>query len=157
MKASHRVLSVIVAIVVLASFKITQQLYRWYTFAPERETIIQLEHQLEDEGLRVVSTHIHADSLHTLLESMDIQLDAMRGDLSTDPRRPRGSVADYNKRVEERNALLHAWRLTLEENHERVGRFNLLADSIRGVAARMGESFYPIRTPAEILSAAQSE
>lgn len=157
MKPLHRILSVFVAIVVLASFKISQELLRWYTHAPERATIMLLEDQLESTGLEVVASHLQADSLHSMLESMDVQLDVMRSQLTGTSRQRPASVADYNKRVEERNALLHNWRLTLEENHDRVGRFNLLADSIRVVAERMGEAFYPIRSPAEIVSADRTE
>lgn len=157
MKPFHRILSVVVAIAVLASFKISQQLYRWYSYAPERATIMLLENQLETAGLQVVSSHLQADSLHTLLERMDGQLDDMRVELTGPARRRDDSVADYNKRVEERNALLHNWRLTLEENHDRVSRFNLLADSIRVVAERMGEAFYPIRSPAEIVAQDRGE
>ena len=46
--------------------------------------------------------------------------------------------------------MVEEWREVVNNNHHYVDRYNLLADSMRSVAGRMGEPYYPIRTPAEI-------
>jgi hypothetical protein len=52
--------------------------------------------------------------------------------------------------VSERNELFADWRATVEANHEHVRRYNRLVDEIREGAARMGEAYFPIPSPAEV-------
>ena len=49
-------------------------------------------------------------------------------------------LGDFNQRVARRNQMVDDWRETIAGNHQFVDRYNLLADSMRTVAERMGES-----------------
>lgn len=162
MRRRERLVAAGTILLALVAAKVGQQAYRWHAYAPERASIVRLERDLEDAGLGVVQTQVRADSLLGALEATDEQLRDARGDLdrlerAALDRRGRGSLSGYsrsleayNDRVGDRNQLFARWRSTLEQNREHVNRYNVVADSIRTLAERMGEPYYRIRTPAEI-------
>lgn len=152
MSLRHKFLALVTAVLVLAGFRIGQQVYRWYAYAPERQELVRLEGRLESAALQVVATHVKADSLLGILEVVDRELLEAREALYGVGRVNQGGsrLSDYNHQVAQRNRLLRRWRQVLQANHATTDRYNTLADSIRVTAERMGEAFYPIRSPAEI-------
>ncbi|MQA92753.1 MAG: hypothetical protein GEU90_21450 [Gemmatimonas sp.] len=163
MRRRERLLAVAAVILLAGTLKLTQQVYRWVVFADERTLIGRVEEQLEDAALGIIQSQISADSLRLLIDTLDADLESRRERLeryeppalqegisrSTESSL-RADVARYNQRIGERNELLLAWRATVDSNHEYVERYNLLADSVRILATKMGESYYPISSPAEI-------
>jgi hypothetical protein len=163
MRRRDRILFVVLTLVLLGSFRVGQQLFRWYAFSEERVELARLEAALEEEALGIVSTRLDAETLRRRVEVLDSELRERRQQLDASERqlvtlRPERSSAVrfqtelelYNQRVGERNSVFGDWRNTLLRNQEHVWRYNILVDSIRAAAERMGEPFYPIRTPAEI-------
>ena len=63
--------------------------------------------------------------------------------------RYRAELTRYNDHVAARNARLSQWQEVLARNHSVVARYNLLSDSIRDLATRMGDPYYAVPTPAE--------
>lgn len=140
-----------------------RQVHSWYAHQDERTQIARLSAELEEAGVEIVTTQLAADSLRAVIERMDGGLEATRrrvesyGRQAVDGALPgrvyegyRGELDAYNRRVGERNSRFEAWREVIERNHRAVDRFNLMADSIRGLAAAIGEPYFSIPTPAEI-------
>lgn len=153
MKTRHQILAILSAVLVLSGLRIGQDVYRWYAFEPERMELMRLEENLEAVAMSVIATQIEADSLLGRLEAVDQDLEEARGTLMGETASRRiagGRLSAYNQQVADRNRLLRRWRTVLLDNHSNTDRYNQLADSIRLVAERMGEAFYPIRSPAEI-------
>jgi hypothetical protein len=163
MRRRERLLAVAAIILLVGALKLTQQVYRWFAFAPEREQIGRVEVDLRGAALGVIRTQIEADSLRLVIEGFDADLDArrerlmryegqaLRGSISRSTESTyRAELATYNQKVGERNELFRDWRRSIEQNHEYVDRYNLMADSVRTLAAQMGEPYYPILSPAEI-------
>jgi hypothetical protein len=63
--------------------------------------------------------------------------------------RYRADLDRHNLHVGERNERLRDWQAILARNHAAVDRYNVLADSIRDIATKMGEPYYAVPTPAE--------
>ena len=137
--------------------------FRWYAHADERAQIRVLQGDLEAAGVAVVRTQLGADSLRAEVQRLDGELRELRRAVRRYDRRAhegmlpwpaygayRQELDAYNRRVRERNARFDAWRSVVVRNHEAVSRFNVLADSVRRVAGRMGEPYFPIPTPAEL-------
>lgn len=163
MRRRDRFFALAAALAVLGVFRLGEQLYSWHVFAPERAEISHLEEDLERAALGVIATQVRADTLRKALQALDLELRQARGRVDLAERDARdGSPAEataseyrqalgsYHRRVSQRNALFRSWRQTLEENQKNVIRYNQLVESIRELAERMGEAYYPIRTPAEI-------
>ena len=163
MRTREKLLTAVAVLTVLGVAKLGQHLYRWQAHAPERASIAELEVRLEDVALRIVDSQIRAASLREELETLDAELEADRDRLdlfeadASDgalrvgaSRGYRIALDQYNQNVVERNARFGAWRRTLEDNRLYVDSYNAIADSIRGHAERMGDPYYPIRSPAEI-------
>lgn len=163
MKRRERILTLVAVLLLIGAFKLGQQVYRWHAYAGERSEIARLEGELEEAAIGVIRTQLRADTLRREIEDADHDLGASRGELERAERRfvtqpvsrsaesaYRRNLADHNQRVARRNELFRDWRDTVDRNHLFVDRYNLLVDSIRGLAERMGEPYYPIRSPAEI-------
>ena len=164
MKRRDRILSVIFVLAVIGGLKLAQQLYRFYVSAEERVEIVRLERQVEVEGLGVIETQLGADSLRRAIDAADQVLSDARERIDGLERRIRtGTMGEggertyreelvsYNELVAKRNALFREWRGTVDTNHAHVDQYNLLVDSIRRLANLIGEPYYPILTPAEIM------
>lgn len=151
----------VVAAIILV--KLGQEAYRWYAYADERQQIRTMSLRLEDAGFGVIRTQLEADSLRDVIVASDSVLSAFRPRLERYERRAtlgtlpstlhdsyRAELERYNRLVEERNARLYEWETVIGRNHEVVDRFNRLADSIRAVAAAMGEPYYDVPGPVEM-------
>jgi hypothetical protein len=163
MRRSERLLAIAAVVLLIGAVKLVQYTYTWYAYAEERRRIVALEDRVEDAGLGVVLTQIRADSLRAAIEAIDSELASQRNDLDSYERRAargrissgieatyREDLASYNRGVRERNELFRRWDATVGENHAQVGRYNTLADSVRTLAAQIGDPYYPIPSPAEI-------
>jgi hypothetical protein len=163
MKRRYYLYTLLAATVLLFLLASARELWRYYAYAEERHAIMRLEGNLEIAGLGAIATQSRADTLRREIEAIDVRLRANRLELDSieksisTPRSARQfeeayrrGIEFYNTEISQRNALFDRWRETVDSNHEYVGRYNLLADSIRHFATVMGEEHYPIKTPAEM-------
>ncbi|MEX2584173.1 MAG: hypothetical protein WD766_12920 [Gemmatimonadota bacterium] len=163
MRRRDRLLAVTVVLLLIAGFRVGQQVYRWYVYADERAEIGRVEVELQEAGRGVVRTQIAADSVRIRIEEIDRELAARRVQLGRHERQLlssrssdvaattyRSEFRDYNERVAARNELFREWGSIIGANHEHVARYNLMVDSVRALAASMGELYYPVLSPAEI-------
>lgn len=154
---------IIFAVGLLLLAKLGEQLYRWVAYQDERAELRQLAAELDTVGLAVMKTQLSAESLRVTVQGIDEELDrerrvlagmeerASRGRLSrAEYSRYRTRLRGYNRDVARRNAGFEEWKAVVDRNHAAVHRYNLLADSMRAVARRMGEPYYAVPTPAEV-------
>ncbi len=162
MRGRDRLLVIALTLLVVVGGRISWQYYRWHQHAPERAMLIALEADLEDAALGVITTQVASDTLQESIHRADEELIRGRVYLANLERRySQGrdrsqyldELSDFNARVNERNRMVEEWRQVVSSNHRYVDRYNQLADSMRSVAERMGEPYYPIRSPAEIATA----
>lgn len=163
MSGRARTLVLLATVVLVIGGRIGYQLLNWYRSAPDRELLISLEAELEDAAVGLITTQVASDTLKEAIESADIDLGRSRQLLDNLEARPgfRGGadatylreLREFNRKVAARNRMVEDWREAVANNHTHVDRYNLLADSIRSVARRMGEPYYSVRTPAEIATA----
>jgi hypothetical protein len=158
-----RVGALLLVVVAIVTVKVGQEAYRWHAFEGEREQIREMTVRLEEHGYQVIRTHLRVDSLRASIERSDAALDSARRTLDAyerratlgrlDPeasRRYREELDVFNAAVSERNTRMYEWESALGENHEVVARYNRLADSVRAVAARMGDPYYDVPAPVEM-------
>jgi hypothetical protein len=162
-KRRHQLLGLAVAVLLLVGIQLAREAFRWYAYAEERSAVQRLVGELEEAGVEVVRTQLRADTLRHEIEAADRALGEVRAEVAAYERQARsGSISprlypgyrdrveEFNRRVAQRNARLEEWEETILRNHRAVGRYNLMADSIRWYTARMGEPYYSIPTPAEL-------
>jgi hypothetical protein len=155
--------SVLAVLALVVLFKVAHELYRWVAFSDERGRLRELSTSIDGVGVRVVRTQLRADSLQAVVEALDRGLDGARKALAEyEGRSVDGAIPEriyrayrerldaYNLVVRDRNARLTEWRTVVDSNHVASDRYNALADSMRAVAARMGEPYYPIPSPMEL-------
>jgi hypothetical protein len=162
---SHRemVLGVAVIVALLILGRAGYEVYRWYAYAGERTRIEQMTRELDEVGLKVVTTHVAIDSISALIDATDDRLDARRGDLEARARRAlngrtepgvyesfRADADALEIAIDDRNSLVEELNEIAAQHRTAVARFNELADSILTLAAGMGYPDYPLRTAAEI-------
>lgn len=149
-------------LLVILGVKLSDSVYRWLRFGPEREQVKELRTRLVDAGALMVRTRQESDSMRSVVHADDAALeqeqaalrryDAQAQDGALPPElyeRYRGELQRYNDHVVRRNAKLGVWQEILGRNHAAVGRYNVLSDSIRDLATRMGDPYYSVPTPAE--------
>jgi len=143
--------------------KVGEEGYRWYAFADQREQLREMNTRLEEAGYQLVHGRIQVDSLRGALVAADAELAEGRtrldslerfADRATLPpgvyERYRAELTRFNRSVAQRNALLVGLESSVHRNHEAVDRYNVLADSIRAVAASLGEPYYDVPSPVEL-------
>lgn len=161
-----RVKALFAVALLLVLFQAGRHLYRWYAYSTERETIDQMDDRVLNAGAAVVSTELRADSIHGVVQVLDRQLAVQRRTVDAYARHAaagalaphlyeayRADVASFNERVQQRNAMLDAYKAMVVENYRAVSRYNTLADSIRRLAEEIGDPFYPVPLPAEAAAA----
>lgn len=142
--------------------KLGQEIYRWAAFGEERAQLVALRERVIDAGADVVRTGTLTDSLLREIEGADRLLAEQRrsveryGRYARDGALPahlypayREELNRFNRHVEQRNEQAAQWKEVVSRNHDAVRRYNALADSIRAVAARLGEEYYSVPLPAE--------
>jgi len=167
MRVRTRLLAFVIVLLILGGAKLAQQIYRWYAFADVRAELGALERELEIAAAGVILTKLEADSLRGAIDRVDADLGRRRRDLAgSDLQVVSGGIsrpaagsypldrAGYDQRVADRNQLFQRWRVVIDHNLDYVSRYNTLVESILDAAHRMGEPYYPIRSPAEIATGA---
>jgi hypothetical protein len=158
-----RVQSVLAVVALVVALKVAHELYRWVIYADERARLRELSASIDSAGVSVVRTQMKTDSLQAAIEALDRGLDDVRRSVaeyerkSVDGRIPerfysayRSRLDAYNRAVRHRNDKLDEWRAVVESNHAAADRYNLLADSMRSVAARMNDPYFQVPSPVEL-------
>ena len=159
---SRRIHPLLFVLLVIVGIKLSEQVYRWIAYADERDRVRVYREQLVQAGGEIVRTREESDSMRAVMEREDAALEqdqtALRrynryapgGTLPPDMYgRYKEELDAYNLHVAERNAKLGDWQAILARNHLAVSRYNVLADRVRDLAARMGEPYYAVPTPME--------
>lgn len=159
----QRLAGLLLLLGIVVATKLGQQLYGWFAYGEERAELQELSVRMEGAGLEVIRTQLGADTLRAEIERLDDDLEARKEAVGAyeshvrDGALPahlydayRAELGEYNRRVESRNALFSRWKEIVFRNHAAVGRYNTLADSIRGLATRIGEPYYQIPSPVEL-------
>ncbi|HEX2202160.1 MAG TPA: hypothetical protein VHG91_02625 [Longimicrobium sp.] len=158
----RRIHPLVFLLLVIGGVKLSEQLYRWAAYGDERAELKSLRGRLAESGAAIMRTGAEADSLRDEIRVEDEELEAEQravrryNGYATNGALPhelyvryREDLTRYNGHVAERNEKLRAWQEVVARKHAAVDRYNGLADSIRGVAERMGEPYYPVPTPLE--------
>lgn len=157
-----RVRALLLLLALIVAFKLGAQWVRWATSTDERARITALRERVVDAGVEVVRTEARADTLLREIEARDSVLErkwtkvdrfaslARNGTSSSGLyTRYRRELARYNEGVEARNLRFRAWREVRARRDAAWERYTRLADSIHGVAAEIGEPYYPVPLPIE--------
>lgn len=165
MNRRRRLLLLLAVLFVVVGGKLGVQLFRWYAYAEERARLGAVTHRLEDSGFEVVRTQLTADSLREQIERADSQLYAARRGVSIYDKYAvggslpthlydtyRAELDEYNRHVGDRNRWFEEWKEVVARNHRAVESYNARVDTMRALAAEIGEPYISIPTPAEIAS-----
>jgi hypothetical protein len=149
-------------LLVILGVKLSDSVYRWLAFGPERAQVKVLRSGLVDAGAQYVRTRQEGDSMRAILRAEDEQLEAEErnlrrydgyasgGGLPPDVyQRYRADLTRYNRHVTERNGKLADWQEIQARHNAAASRYTLLADSLNALATRMGDPYYAVPTPAE--------
>lgn len=159
MKYVHPLLFVLLAII---GIKLSDSAYKWVRYGPEREEVRRMRTELVDAGAEIVRSRQASDSMRAALRADDQALEEEQrvlrryDDYAHDGALPSGlyeryraDLTRYNDHVASRNRKLSDWQEVLARNNAVVGRYNLLSDSIRTLAARIGDPYYEVPTPVQ--------
>jgi hypothetical protein len=157
-----RVRPLLFLLLVIVGVKLSDEVYRWAVFGEERAQVRVLRDDLVEAGAAIVATRVQSDSMREVMRREDDRLEEERRALRRYDRMATGGTLPhdvylrykrdldrYNEHVTARNARLRVWQEVLARNHTAVDRYNLLADSVRALALRMGELYYAVPTPLE--------
>lgn len=157
-----RVRPLLFLLLVIVGVKLSDEVYRWAVFGEERALVRTLRHDLVEAGAVIVATRVQSDSMREVMRAEDERLEEERRTLRRYDRMATGGTLPhpvylrykrdldrYNEHVTARNARLRVWQEVLARNHTAVDRYNLLADSVRALALRMGDPYYAVPTPLE--------
>ena len=157
-----RLRTLVLLVVLIVAAKAGAEWLRWATSGEERAQIRTLREQVVDVGVDVVRAQARADTLRLAIEREDSALERQRvaldrytgraqdGALSADVyARYRRELTRYNAHVTARNESFARWQQERMRSGAAVDRYNRLSDSIRSIAARIGEPYYPVPLPIE--------
>jgi hypothetical protein len=149
-------------LLVILGVKLSDSVYRWLRFGPERAQVQVLRASLVDAGAQYIQTRQKGDSMRAVLRGEDEQLEveerrlrrydgyASDGGLPPDVyQRYREDLTRYNRHVTERNARLADWQEIQARHNAAASRYTVLADSLNALATRMGDPYYAVPTPLE--------
>jgi hypothetical protein len=148
-------------ILVIAGIKGSEQLYSFVAYRDERAAVRTLRADLVHTGTDLVAVRGRKDTLYAEIKGRDRELERelrhMQGILRANGRtlppelyeRYNAERIRYNLHIDERNARLREWQELDERHLALAGRYNLLADSIHGIAVRMGEPYYQVPSALE--------
>jgi hypothetical protein len=160
MRSPARLLLIVLLAVV--GVKVSEQLYRFVAFRDEREQVKVLRDRLLDAGARLELARGERGRARDALEAEDDRLEAERRRLmllqgtleggqvtAAQYERYRIALETYNRHVVARNGRYQQYQEIRDRWAVSVESYASLADSIREVAARMGEPYYTVPTPLE--------
>jgi hypothetical protein len=149
-------------VLVIVGIKGSEQLYSFVAYRDERALVRTLRTDLQQTATQLVAIRARSDSLSATVAAEDRRLTADLKSLQRFYRMARGGALTpdvyaqwndertrYNLRVDERNASLREWQEIDGRHRSLAMRYNLLADSIHGIAARMGEPYYQVPSALE--------
>lgn len=163
---NRRVRVLLAFLLLLLAGKVLKELYDWRVHADDRVQLVAFRSRLLDAGAEVLRTRAELDTLKQVLDAEDLKLERERGALRRFDREARGDALPasvygayrveldaYNQHVERRNERFREWERVLARNHAAVDRYNALADSLRTVAAVLGDPYYQVPSPLEAAEA----
>ena len=149
-------------LLVIVGVKLSEQAYALVAFRDERVLARELRARLGETGVELVTARTREDSLRTLIKAQDAELErelrvvrrfhreARQGPMS--PARHAqysAQLARYNARVVARNEVLRRFEQLHDHHQAAATRYNLLADSLHGLAVKMGQPYYQVPTALE--------
>ncbi|HEX8674734.1 MAG TPA: hypothetical protein VF710_22740 [Longimicrobium sp.] len=160
MKSTPRFMLLVLLAVV--GVKLSEQLYRWAAFRDERRQVGELRERLLDSGAELTLSRAEARRRREVMEAEDHKLDEERRSLMRYNRlsnggylptalygRYKAELERYNRHVVERNLRLREYQQAHDRHAAAADLYNARADSVRDLAARMGEPYYAVPTPLE--------
>ena len=149
-------------ILVIAGIKGSEQLYSFVAYRDERAAVRTLRTDLVHTGTELMAVRARRQALYADIKGRDQELERELRRMQAILRANGRTISDaaaydrynherirYNLHIEERNARYREWQ-DLDERHSTlVDRYDLLADSIHGIAVRMGEPYYQVPTALE--------
>lgn len=162
MSLASRLRGLFLLLAMAVAVKTGVEIYRWAAYGEERAALAVLREGVLDAGADLIRFRLSADSLQALVSEEDRELEQRRRALerydayARDGALPihlyeayREEVAEYNRMVEHRNTIQARWTGVRRAWEEAETRYHWLSDSIRRTAARMGEPYPSVPTPAE--------
>lgn len=157
-----RVRTLLLFLLVVVTGKLAKEGYDWIAHADDRARLTAMRTRLVDAGVEVLRSRARLDTLRTQIDGADRGLAEERRGLDAYGKKARGGelsmplyevyrgdLARYNEHVVQRNDRFHEWEVVLDRNHAAVDRYNALVDSVREVARKLGDPYYPIPSPLE--------
>lgn len=152
----------LVVLLAIVGVKLSEQLYRFVAFRDERAQARVLQERLLDAGARVELARTEDRRMRTLLAEDDERLERERARLMrlqsglehepasmAEYEQYRAALEAYNRHVVARNGRNREHQAFRERLLASVEEYVALGDSIRAVAAAMGEHYYSVPTPLE--------
>lgn len=149
-------------LLVILGVKATEQVYGFVAYRDERAAVRTLRAELSGVDTGVLRVQGRLDSLHRAIVEHDRALTAELKPIQKLTRQSRhrllppdlytqyaAALQQYNLHVEARNVVFREWQQLDAERDELLDRYALLADSIHGIAVRMGKPYYQVPAPLE--------
>lgn len=152
----------VLLLVLVVAVKLSAEWVRWIRFGDERTELLALRERILDAGVAVVRTEARSDTLRRAIRVRDRELATTDARLRRSAARLRAGewsrgmyvayrrdVLRYNAAVEGRNRKFSDYQRLRTSNDSAWTRYTRLADSIRTLAARVGDPYYPVPLPIE--------
>jgi hypothetical protein len=159
----ERTRAILAGLLIVLAFQSAKELYRWVAYSDERSELRALNGTLESTGARVMATQSEAERLRRAIEARDRELATGREEISRyEARAVDGAIpealypsyqrriAEYNRKVKERNEWFGEWQRVVDQNALAVDRYDALADTMRALAGHMGDPYYNVPSPLEL-------
>jgi hypothetical protein len=142
--------------------KVSEQAYRFVAFRDERRQVAELRDRLLDAGAELEVNAAEVRRLRDALQAEDARLEeerrrlmrlqhALEGGAVSESQyeQYRMALEGYNRHVVERNGRVAGYQELRDLAYGSNQRYDALADSMREIAARMGEPYYAVPTSVE--------
>jgi hypothetical protein len=147
---------------VLLFAKLAVEGYRWINYRSERTGLAAMRMRALDLGVEVVRSQARVDTLRRTIDRDDEDLEQKREAVDRYGRYSRGGslsperyaayrreLKAYNEMVEMRNRKFRRWRELRARSTLALESYTRLADSMRALAGRIGDPYYPVPLPIE--------
>ncbi|MDB4947548.1 MAG: hypothetical protein JWM27_197 [Gemmatimonadetes bacterium] len=155
-----RVASVALAAIVV--FNLGREGYRWYAFRDERAAIVRLRRHVVEAGAEVTLTRGQLEALNRAVGTADSGLTADVQVLRRYAVQSDGGLLPpavyarylrdrrrYDEHRAQRQEVSRRWEEVQGRLHASADWYNVLADSIRTLATRIGDPYYHVPLPVE--------
>lgn len=157
-----RARALLLVLVLVVAGMLAKEGYEWFAYAEDRAQLRSMRTRLVDAGVEVLQSQARLDTLRKEIQREDRKLEDERRGLRAYGRHSRGGelsmplyeayrgeLERYNGHVGRRNDRFHEWEAVLERKRSAVSRYNALVDSVRRIADKLGDPYYPVPTPLE--------